>query len=231
MYESLPAKLRVLRARKGLYLTDAAEMLGISRDTLSDLERGIRRPAAPTLRKLSEGYGVPVEGLMEDPEPVIGKANPPAEPGADLEAEEPALMDLPHVRAWLESQGHLPEDEFLTRAAQLKTPDEAMAAAEAVVALRDSLLLASREYSLRKALFPPRMHLVREAPQEERYRETFRPNNLGFQLGWEIRHEYMRRKIALHNYARDLATGLVAKEASEEERREDVARELEAVTG
>jgi len=66
MHESLPAKLRVLRAREGLYLTDAAKKIGIGRDTLAALERGERRPAVPTLRKIADAYGVPVDELLEE---------------------------------------------------------------------------------------------------------------------------------------------------------------------
>src|SRR3712207_2643397 len=66
MHGPLPAKLRVLRARQGLTLIEAAEKIGIGRDTLSDLERGNRRPGMPTLAKVAEGYGVPVEELLPE---------------------------------------------------------------------------------------------------------------------------------------------------------------------
>ena len=58
-------KLRVLRAERGLSLTKAAERIGVTRDTLSELERGKRRPYVPTLAKIAEGYGVPVKELLE----------------------------------------------------------------------------------------------------------------------------------------------------------------------
>src|SRR5215213_7563987 len=70
MHGSLPAKLQVLRARQGLTLIEAAEKIGIGRDTLSDLERGNRHPVMPTLAKIAEGYGVPVEELLEEPVPL-----------------------------------------------------------------------------------------------------------------------------------------------------------------
>ncbi len=89
MHESLPAKLRVLRARQGLTLIEAAEKLGIGRDTLSDLERGRRHPVMPTLAKIARGYGVPVEELLEETV-LAGKAEAPLGSGqteASLEAE------------------------------------------------------------------------------------------------------------------------------------------------
>jgi|SRR5215212_1985581 len=79
MHGSLPAKLQVLRARQGLTLIDAAEKLGIGRDTLSDLERGIRHPVMPTLTKIAQGYGVAVEDLLEEPVPLV-EAPPPSGP-------------------------------------------------------------------------------------------------------------------------------------------------------
>jgi len=70
MHGSLPAKLQVLRARQGLTLIEAAEKIGIGRDTLSDLERGNRHPVMPTLAKIAQGYGVPVDELLEEPVPL-----------------------------------------------------------------------------------------------------------------------------------------------------------------
>jgi len=48
-------------------LVEAAEQTGVGRDTLSDLERGRRHPVMPTLAKIAQGYGVPVEDLLEEP--------------------------------------------------------------------------------------------------------------------------------------------------------------------
>ncbi len=66
----LPHKLRVLRMRQGLTLIDAAKKTGVTRATLSELERGHRHPVAPTLVKIAKGYGVPVEELLEEPVPL-----------------------------------------------------------------------------------------------------------------------------------------------------------------
>jgi transcriptional regulator with XRE-family HTH domain len=67
MQGSLAEKLRVLRARVGLSLTEAATRAGVTRDTLSDLEHGKRHPYMPTLSKIAKGYGVPVEELLDEP--------------------------------------------------------------------------------------------------------------------------------------------------------------------
>src|SRR5215217_5155091 len=67
MQRSLAMRLRVLRAERGLSLTEAAERAGIQRQTLALLERGERHPHDPTLAKIAKGYGVPVEELLAAP--------------------------------------------------------------------------------------------------------------------------------------------------------------------
>src|SRR5215212_3585771 len=64
---SLGRKLRVLRAERGLTLREASSLTGVTKETISGLERGIRHPHDVTLAKLAEGYGVPVEDLLEEP--------------------------------------------------------------------------------------------------------------------------------------------------------------------
>jgi transcriptional regulator with XRE-family HTH domain len=79
MQGSLAERLRILRARKGLTLTEASERIGITRHTLRSLERGGQDPHYPTLRKISEGYDVPVEELLGEPLP-LGEASPETGP-------------------------------------------------------------------------------------------------------------------------------------------------------
>jgi transcriptional regulator with XRE-family HTH domain len=71
---SLGRKLRVLRAERGLRQDQAAELIGVAPETLSDLERGKRRAYAPTLSKIAKGYGVPVEELVAE-EPPLAEAS------------------------------------------------------------------------------------------------------------------------------------------------------------
>ncbi len=81
MQGSLAEKLRVLRARRGFTLTEAAERAGVQRQTLALLERGGRHPHTPTLHKLANGYGIPVEDLLE--EPVLSAPKAEAPPSLD----------------------------------------------------------------------------------------------------------------------------------------------------
>jgi transcriptional regulator with XRE-family HTH domain len=79
--------LRVLRAQRGLALTEAASRIGIDRHTLRDLELGDRTPRYPTLTKIAEGYGVPVEDLLEEPS-LPDKADAPNTGRSESETEE-----------------------------------------------------------------------------------------------------------------------------------------------
>jgi transcriptional regulator with XRE-family HTH domain len=66
MQRSLAHKLRILRAEHGLTLREAASLTGVAKETLSDIERGLRHPHDPTLAKIAKGYGLPVEELLEE---------------------------------------------------------------------------------------------------------------------------------------------------------------------
>src|SRR5215213_3550738 len=70
MQRSLAHKLRVLRAEQGLTLRQAASLTGVAKETISDIERGLRHPHDPTLAKIAKGYGVHVEELLEEPLPL-----------------------------------------------------------------------------------------------------------------------------------------------------------------
>jgi transcriptional regulator with XRE-family HTH domain len=52
-----------LRFERGLTQTDIADATGISRGTLSNLEKG-GEPSAPTARKLAQFYGLRVQQIM-----------------------------------------------------------------------------------------------------------------------------------------------------------------------
>src|SRR5918995_5600170 len=95
MQGSLAEELRVLRARMGLSLTEAASRAGVTRDTLSDIEHGKRQPYMPTLAKIAAGYGVPVEDLLEEPV-LVGKDEAPDQ---GQSGTEPTARDIAHAEA------------------------------------------------------------------------------------------------------------------------------------
>jgi transcriptional regulator with XRE-family HTH domain len=95
MQGTLARKLRVLRAEHGLTLREAEELTGVDKDTLSKIERGLRRPYDVTLSKLAKGYGVPVEELLEEPVPL---AEAPREAGPPEKSEEERRSG--YLRSW-----------------------------------------------------------------------------------------------------------------------------------
>lgn len=76
MQRSLAHRLRILRAEHGLTLREAASLTGVAKETLSDIERGLRHPHDSTLAKIAKGYGLPVEELLEEAV-AAGKAEAP----------------------------------------------------------------------------------------------------------------------------------------------------------
>jgi len=100
MQGSLAERLRVLRARQGYTLAEAAEKTGVDRGTLSSLERGVHGAYTPTLHKIAKGYDVPVEDLLEEPTfpalaALVGKAQAPSpSPKEEPGAPPPVTVDL-----------------------------------------------------------------------------------------------------------------------------------------
>jgi transcriptional regulator with XRE-family HTH domain len=60
-------KLLMARLERGLTLRGAAKLTGVSKETISELERGMRKPHPPTLYKLAQGYEAKVSDFLEEP--------------------------------------------------------------------------------------------------------------------------------------------------------------------
>ena len=60
--------LRAARVNRDLSQAQAAELLDISKDTLSRYERGISFPDVPTITKMEEVYKVSYDDLIFSPE-------------------------------------------------------------------------------------------------------------------------------------------------------------------
>jgi len=95
MQGSLAHKLRILRAERELSLREAASLTGVAKETISDIERGLRHPHDPTVAKIAKGYGVPVEELLGEPVP-LGEA--PREAGPPEKSEEERRSG--YLRSW-----------------------------------------------------------------------------------------------------------------------------------
>ena len=114
MQTSLGHKLRVLRAERGLTLREAASRTGVAKETISDIERGLRHPHDVTLSKLARGYEVNVVDLLE----AAARAGK-LEDGPSLEK----LHDEAQCQtAWL----IMPEEEWIAAWPLSLTPKEAM---------------------------------------------------------------------------------------------------------
>ena len=202
MQGSLAERLRVLRAQRGLTLVEAAENAGVGRDTLSDLERGRRHPVMPTLSKIAQGYGVPVEDLLDEPA-LAGKAEASeasGQPVTETTASDP--LEYPEVQEWLRRQGHMNQGEFLSWVEEQESLEEVEDAVGELRRLRDKLLDDLKQTPVRDALFgPPRAEGL---TGDAWVREVFRPNTLAHRVGNKLRSEYLAREVALSNYSRVL---------------------------
>ncbi|GAB3607008.1 XRE family transcriptional regulator [Conyzicola nivalis] len=66
--EGVSARLRRLRSRRGVTLTELSAMTGISKSTLSRLETGQRKASLDLLLPLALAYRVPLDDLVGAPE-------------------------------------------------------------------------------------------------------------------------------------------------------------------
>jgi transcriptional regulator with XRE-family HTH domain len=109
MAELLPRKLRVLRAERGLTLREAAKLTGVAKETLSDLERGLRHPQDLTLAKIAQGYSLPVEELLEVEEA----------PASPKDLGLPEWVQAPDLEVFGRKISELPTDDLLKLAVEL----------------------------------------------------------------------------------------------------------------
>jgi transcriptional regulator with XRE-family HTH domain len=83
MQDSLARRARRIRLEHGLSLRAAASRVGVTKETLMDVEHGRREPHPSTLAKLAKGYGVEIADLlgpMVEEETETPKAKAPSSP-------------------------------------------------------------------------------------------------------------------------------------------------------
>ena len=188
-------RLRHIREQAGYSQQDLADKSGVSQHTISEIELGRRKPQGRTLRKLANALGVEVADFF------------PLEQAP--ERLEVPFMARPEVREWLQTQGHMTTDEFLSWAEDLELmidedefPHVIEDAIKDLQGARDHLLEALKTASVRNTLFPAQLQGL--ATKDERLREALRPARDAGKLGTEIRREYAARELALVNYSKDL---------------------------
>jgi transcriptional regulator with XRE-family HTH domain len=76
--ESVGIRVRSLRKRKGMTLSQVAEATSLSTAIISQIERGLANPSFTTLAQLAHGLEIPVGNLfpshVESPSPVVRKS-------------------------------------------------------------------------------------------------------------------------------------------------------------
>ena len=75
----------MLRADLGLTLREVTDRTGVAKETLSDIERGLRHPHDATLAKLARGYNISLEDLLD-----LKEADEREEEEASAKLGEPA---------------------------------------------------------------------------------------------------------------------------------------------
>ena len=56
--------LKAIRANKGLTQEEAAKLIGVGIDTLSNYERGLTYPDVPIIKKIEEVYGIEYKDII-----------------------------------------------------------------------------------------------------------------------------------------------------------------------
>lgn len=91
----LARRLKLARTRKCWTQAEAAQHAGVSKNALSNWERGAARPEAESLRRIAAAYEVEVsyftEGLVQDRLSLFDGGTPPA----PIPAEAPVIRPLP----------------------------------------------------------------------------------------------------------------------------------------
>ncbi len=119
--ESLALKLRVLRAERRVTLRDVEEATGVAKETLSELERGRRRPKDITLAKLADFYGVPLRDFLAEVEESVGAGKDKA-PEAGPSDEEVSIFKVIHEAALRQARA---EQQAINRAYESEGPQAA----------------------------------------------------------------------------------------------------------
>jgi transcriptional regulator with XRE-family HTH domain len=80
-------ELRLARVRAGMTLREAEEETGVSKDTISRIERGLRAPQPLTVGRLAKAYGSPVKELLEESSAPLAE-DPPQKQSREERVEE-----------------------------------------------------------------------------------------------------------------------------------------------
>lgn len=91
---SVKVKIRTVRVEQGISQEALAELLEVSRQTVSKWENGQVRPSAENLARLSQVFGVPVDALLKD------DWVPPEEKPPEIRVVEVPVPRTRNYRLW-----------------------------------------------------------------------------------------------------------------------------------
>src|SRR5918994_6316006 len=96
--------LRVERARRDLGLVEASKEIGINKETLARLEKGLGNPYYPTIKRLADYYGFPVQELLvaSTIEEVEEGDSPKAEAPTSPQPGEDTERRVTELERWIE---------------------------------------------------------------------------------------------------------------------------------
>ncbi len=72
-------RLRILRAERRMTLRELEEASGVSKDAISEIERGLRQPRISTVLNLAEGLGVDPSVLLNEVAHALPERSEPVE--------------------------------------------------------------------------------------------------------------------------------------------------------
>ena len=191
--QGVGARIKRLREEKEWSMAKLAVEADMSVSGVSMIENGKRNLTTTTLAKLARAFGVEVADLFPKGQ-------------AQLPLEDSGLMNQPAVGEWLQSQGHMSKEAFLSAAETLDLsldengfPRGIERASTELKRRRDGILDMLKDPDVQTALFGRAQ--TEGLTGDDWAREVFRPGKAARKLANEIRQEYMRREVSLANYS------------------------------
>jgi transcriptional regulator with XRE-family HTH domain len=228
--QTIGERLQLLRAERGYTLTHAAERAGLTRKTLSEIERGIRHPYLPTLNKLANAYDLSPTGLLHGTD-ALGGLGPEDEPRATGRPRTTRLLDDPEIERVLVIEGkHRTHDDYEDHLRYLIDDDDPARVRQNLIDALDELyeteerLVDWLRYSYAFQRWLPADTQPKEGETESgtAARVAMQRDRLGRKLSHEIRSEYVYRACVLINTSKDLERAGQITRAIDEDTRADV---------